>query len=479
MIKILGVSASLRNARYGSGVLSLLSEIRNLTSQSDLIRYIKDQENIHLENFFEAGRNEALPFDEIYYRLKKLKGDRGLSNSEAALVAALWGAYQSGVEIDHLSLVNHFLPTGKIVRKEELKEKILAMDALLISTPVYFGDRSSLSQSFIEFLHADAELRSHIEGKVYAGVTVGAKRNGGQETTLIYQIIDMVNLKMLAVGNDAATTSQYGGTAVAGDVGTLGGDSYGLDTCIGTGRRIANVAKLFRSKKCNSLKTITVDLWLLQDESNKKGYAIYKDWIQRLSDLYEDKVNFRLWDFTEELITRCIACDICPISRGDKKQYRCIISKHNDLFKREHAELLNTDAILICAYSPKDRSNINSVYQKFIERTRYLRRDDYLFHNLLVAPFVVSEVSANQNLHIRMLTSMIRHNTILHQPLIGFEYKKNILNFDELLANGQSFVDMAIQSKYPSEYSDSKEAATYNPIGYIISKLEKDLKCMT
>ena len=48
-----------------------------------------------------------------------------------------------------------------------------------------------------------------------------AKRNGGQETTLVYQLIDMINLNMLGVGNDSASTSQYGGTVVAGDVGTM------------------------------------------------------------------------------------------------------------------------------------------------------------------------------------------------------------------------------------------------------------------
>ena len=47
--------------------------------------------------------------------------------------------------------------------------------------------------------------------------------------------------------------------------------------------------------------------------------------------------------------------------------------------KNEHIDLLNSDAILLAAYSPVTRIKTNSVYQRFMERTRYLRRDDYVF----------------------------------------------------------------------------------------------------
>ena len=144
------------------------------------------------------------------------------------MVCGLWAASQEGCEIDHLSLARHFPPTGKIVHAEEVKKKILDSDAFLISGPVYFGDRGSLVQSFIDFCYQDDEILSHLQGKVYAGISVGAKRNGGQETSLIYQTLDMVNMGMLAVGNDSQTTSQYGGTVVAGDIGKLTDDDYGI-----------------------------------------------------------------------------------------------------------------------------------------------------------------------------------------------------------------------------------------------------------
>ena len=53
--------------------------------------------------------------------------------------------------------------------------------------------------------------------------------------------MDFLRCNFLAVGNDAQTTAQYGGTGLAGDVGQMYKDSYGLDTSMGVGRRIASV----------------------------------------------------------------------------------------------------------------------------------------------------------------------------------------------------------------------------------------------
>src|SRR5262249_20719824 len=157
-----------------------------------------------------------------------------LSNSEAALVAGLWGAFRTGAKIAHCGLGAYFPMTGEADSLDELRQKVLSADSLLVSGPVYFGDRGSVGQEFMEFLYSDPACARYIRNRLYGGIAVGAKRNGGQETTLIYQTIDATNMNMLAVGNDTETTSQYGGTAVAGDVGTLQTDGYGIKTSIGT-----------------------------------------------------------------------------------------------------------------------------------------------------------------------------------------------------------------------------------------------------
>lgn len=476
---ILGVSASLRNARFGYGSELLCKELSDLQTKERFLEYLKRQTRIRLDEFIESGRREGKPFDEMYQNLSRLKGDRGLSNSEAALAAGLWGALRNGATISHCGLASYFPASGKTRDLDELRQRILSADAILLSGPVYFGDRGSLAQGFIEFLKRDKQCNAHIRGRPYAGIAVGAKRNGGQETTLIYQLIDMTNMNMLAVGNDSETTSQYGGTAVAGDVGTMAEDAYGLDTSIGAGRRLAHVARVLKYAGTGGVKDkVRIGVWLLQDAPDAKGLNYLRRFCQQVMER-NPGIEFRILDFTRERIHRCIACDICPVDVGPMDEYRCIVTAKNDVFVRHHREIIDADAILMAAYSPVDRTDILSIYQQFIERTRYLRRDEYVFADLPVAPFVVSEVGANQNLHIRMLTSLIRHHTVLHHPVIGFEHRGEVLNWDAMLDQGLAFAETARRLlvgrlKLPEEFLSK---SPYNPVGYKISlaKTKEDL----
>lgn len=475
MVKVLGVSGSLRNARYGKGSETLVEEINALADEKQLSTFLAEQTKIRLDDFIAAGRDRGLPFDEIYRHLRRVRTDRGLSNSEAALVAGLWGARQAGAEIAHCGLGPYFPMNGDPENLDGLREAVLSADAILISGPVYFGDRGSVVQEFMQFLHADTACANHIRDRVYAGIAVGAKRNGGQETTLIYQIIDATNMNMLAVGNDTETTSQYGGTAVAGDVGTMQSDGYGIKTSIGTGRRVASVARMLEDGTTRRLKGKTrIAIWLLQDDAAHRGRERFLALAKEMSAENPD-IEVHVHDFTEEKIYRCIACDVCPISVGEASEYRCIIEASGDLFKERHAELIDYDAILVGAYSPKNRSDVRSVYQRFVERTRYWRRDEYLIGDRLVAPLVISEIGANQNLHIRMLTSFVRHHTILHHPLIGMEHDGQVLNWTPLKEQAASFARNAVKLTVGRLLQNEDDVAqrTYNPVGYIISSQKK------
>ena len=153
--RILGISASLRNARRGLGNQNLLDEIQGIRTEEDLKEFLSQEAAVHLQHFKDAGRDEQRPFDEMYKELRKLKGNRGLSNSEVALAAALWSAKELGCQLDHLSLSEHFTETEKVRDMEGLRAKLLAADGILLSTPVYFGDRGSLAQSLIELIRND------------------------------------------------------------------------------------------------------------------------------------------------------------------------------------------------------------------------------------------------------------------------------------------------------------------------------------
>lgn len=474
-MKILGLSCSLRNARFGAGSEALIGEIKQLGDESALMDYLEKQTKIRVEDFIAAGRDQNLAFDEIYGHLRKMRGDRGLSNSEAALVAGLWGAHQEGAEIEHVGLGTYFPMSGEQRHVDDLRARILRADALLVSGPVYFGDRGSLAQQLFEFLHSDPECARHVRNRLYAGIAVGAKRNGGQESTLIYQIVDATNLNMLAVGNNDETTSQYGGTAVGGDVGTLYKDQYGITTSIGTGRRLAKVGVMLHAGAGNSIRSaVIIHIWLLQDTPDRHGYNRMLE-TARAMMAANPQIEAKVIDFTQSEIYRCIACDICPIRVGRPEEYRCIINAEKDAFVNLHAELLEADGILLGAYSPVQRRDIQSVYQRFMERTRYLRRDDYVLGEKLVAPLVISEVNANQNLHIRMLTSFIRHQTVLHHPLIGVELNGELLNTEMLEKQAVSFAETTVRlilGKLTVSATTSQDKS-YNPIGYIISKQKK------
>lgn len=470
MTKILGIACSLRNVRHGRGSRKLISELSSIDSEAQLKSLLDEQTKLIVEDFLAAGRAENKPFDEIYKSLRSMPGERGLSNSEAALAAALWGALREGAEIDYMSLANHFPPSGTVNDPEGIRAKLRAADGIIISTPVYFGDRGSLVQSLLDFIAADPVLRADLVGKIYGGIAVGAKRNGGQETTLIYQMLDMVNLGFLCVGNSSETTAQYGGTAVGGDVGTVQKDAYGLDTTIGTGRRVARVAKLgaLGSSGDKIKDKFKLDLWLLQRDDGGKGLAFFQGWAERFMQRHPD-VTVRLWDIAHYEVVRCIACDVCPISVAPKAEYRCIITKADDFFVQHHAALIEADAILACAYSPEDRTKVLSEYQQFIERTRYLRRDNYAFSDLVVAPFVVSELDARQNLHLRMMTSLVRHHTILHHPLVGMMSDGNLLNAAKLEANADRFIEAAHRMLVGRYLEEGRADILYKPVGYQIS----------
>lgn len=478
MVKILGVSSSLRNARFGvESINELIRSIKSLPDDQALAEFLEKATKARIEDYMDAGKREDLSFDKIYRNIARRKRDRGLSNSDAVLVAGLWGAHTRGADIEYCSLAKFFPYRGKPLHLTELRDLVLGSDGILLAGPVYFGDRGSLAQDFIDFLRNDPQCRAHIRGRPYAGITVGAKRNGGQETTLIYQMIDMVNLGMLVVGNDSATTAQYGGTANAGDVGTLSKDSYGIWTSTGTGRRLANVCRLLEiGHALGKSERVRISIWLVQDSTDHRGLATIERLRREL--LADTDAEVIIHDFTDQTIDRCIACDICPTSLSRAVDYGCIIKSPDDLFVNKHSEIIDTDAILIAAYSPVDRSKVKSVYQRFIERTRYIRHNDYALSDRLSAPLIISEIDAQQNLHIRMLTSLLRHHQVMHHPLIGREFGNELLNWDSLLRHGRDFIANAkrIRAGRIALERERLSETVYNPVGFDIgtAKLNQD-----
>ncbi|MBU1249301.1 MAG: flavodoxin family protein [Proteobacteria bacterium] len=444
---ILGLSASLRNFRLATESPSLAQEIAALDSLERITSYIGEHS-------------------------KRKRGAKdGLSNSEAALAMALWGAHQEGAEIEHISLSDHFPPAGEAKDLAFLAKHILAADGILLSTPTYFGDRSSASMHFIEMIRASKELREGVRGKVYAGIAVGAKRNGGQETTLIYQMLDLMNCGFIGVGNDSDTTSQYGGTGHAGDIGAMAGDTYGLNTCLGTGRRIARVAAILHSGTEFQLRdNLHLGAWKLQDRNNALDQLL-----PRLFEASGITPHAHHFDMTDKNIRPCNACSSCPSSIGPDHEYRCFI-KGNDGMRKMHTELIKADVLMPIIYSPVDRKGLISSYQEFMERTRYLRRGDYVFSDRLVIPLVFEELGAKENMHIRIITSTIRHHTMMHRPVIGWISDGKLLNPEQVVEDLSQALDMGLRltaGRLGLLALDSR-VVSYNPVGYVLANLDEN-----
>jgi len=462
--KLLGISASLRNARWGVGNEDLVNSLGGLSNEEELFAFLRRESELHLENFVEAGRKDGKSFLEIYENLQRNKGDKGLCNSEVALASALWSALSYDVDIEHVSLSEYFRASGAIRNEDRLKQKLLESDGLLVSGPVYFGDRSSLVQSLLDMIRRDDVLRSRLQGKLYGGIAVGAKRNGGQETTLIYQMLDFVNLGYWAVGNDSDTTAQYGGTGHAGDVGTMHKDSYGLRTSMGTGRRIASLLRELGARReiHGPVKVLFV---VLQD---RQGEAQ-----GRLTDMlcaFPREVQATVINVSEKRIAPCIACDICPTHIDVDDVYRCIITAKHDNLQHLHKELLHHDAIVPVIFSAKDTHQISNNYQTFMERTRYLRRGDYVFSNQLVAPLIFEEIGGGENYALRAMTSMVRHHTVISQPMIGYIHGGQLLNGAKVMEQMKLFL-ASVRRLAAARLAEvfEKENTKYKPVGYVLA----------
>jgi multimeric flavodoxin WrbA len=466
---LLGVAASLRNARWGAGTQDLVTSLKRCSNREELVGFLANQSELHLENFVAAGRAEGKPFTEIYETLRRNKGDKGLSNSEVALASALWSALNQGVDIDHISLSEYFLNSGAIRSEGILKQKLIAADGLIVSGPVYFGDRGSLAQSLVELIRADGELRMQLQGKVYAGIAVGAKRNGGQETTLIYQMLDFVNAGFWAVGNDTDETAQYGGTCYAGDVGTMHKDAYGLNTSMGTGRRVGRLIRdIGRHQIVGPVKVLFL---ILQD---RHGEALRE--LEKLLNHSAQQIEANIINVADKHIMPCIACDICPTHIDVDEVYRCVISASRDSMGNLHSQLLHHDAIVPVILSSKDTRSLTSNYQTFMERTRYIRRGDYTFSNQLVAPLVFEEIGAGQNYALRIMTSMVRHNTVISKPMIGFINDGRVLNDTDLKVDFAEFV-MSVRRLAAVRLGAAfdRQTTKYNPVGYVLAA-DKELE---
>lgn len=381
---------------------------------------------------------------------KLLCDGTSLCNSEILAAAALAGAMDSGASVDYFPLV-HLFPRqpgkwrdggGEQPERDDLFQgDSLALDAaalsrlleafdaargIILATPVYFGDRSSVANKFLQL----ASVRARAKGKVCGVVSVGAKRNGGQETCDIYSLYEMLGHGALGVGN-GMPTSQYGGTAVGGDKGRVAEDGWGLSTAFGTGARVGQVSRMYAAGvEADGACPARIAMLVAMDSTTGKLLAHVKKLVARVREL-DPRIDISIINLVEHDIFRCLGCKVCPQMPGEGRgQSRCAITDPSDYLETARRTLLDADGFMVCGYNPMDFETLITRYQVFTERMRFIRRSDYELSNKLVAGLCYHEFGATFNpIHsVKVMTSYVRHNTVLHRPVEIFEYRGELLD---------------------------------------------------
>lgn len=135
----------------------------------------------------------------------------------------------------------------------EVLGKMAAADAILIGSPVYFGNVSGLLKTLMDRSTAliavedDGRYRSPLEGKVGGAIAVGGARHGGQEATLRQIFAYFLLLQIVPVNFSEYGDQCHGVACVAALPGEIDGDDWRVPV-IGTPTSSLDQAKRYAEK---------------------------------------------------------------------------------------------------------------------------------------------------------------------------------------------------------------------------------------
>jgi len=175
------------------------------------------------------------------------------SNTEIYVNKALESAENAGAKTEIINLGSAEIEpciacdicksTGECAIYDDMREitgKLIDAQGIIIGSPVYFGNVSSQMKIFMDRsrpLRIDFKLKDKVAG----AISVGASRNGGQETT-ITAIHQFLLIQDAIIVGDGAPMAHYGGAGVSGAAGEASEDDMGLLTSMNLGKRVAELA---------------------------------------------------------------------------------------------------------------------------------------------------------------------------------------------------------------------------------------------
>ncbi len=175
------------------------------------------------------------------------------SNTEIYVKKALESAENAGADTEIINLAtaeiepciacNICKNTGECAIYDDMREindKLREAQGIIIGSPVYFGNVTSQLKMFMDRsrpLRIDFKLKNKVAG----AISVGASRNGGQETTLS-AIHQFLLIQDTIIVGDGDPLGHYGGAGVSGAAGDAAEDDVGLETSANLGKRVAELA---------------------------------------------------------------------------------------------------------------------------------------------------------------------------------------------------------------------------------------------
>ena len=112
---------------------------------------------------------------------------------------------------------------------------------IIIGTPVYFANMTSLCKAFLDRCIAFRKNNFALSNKVAGVLAVGSARNGGQELTIQSVQVALLCQEMIIVG-DARPGARIGATVWNDGKGDVTRDEFGMTTARNLGRRVAETA---------------------------------------------------------------------------------------------------------------------------------------------------------------------------------------------------------------------------------------------
>jgi multimeric flavodoxin WrbA len=389
-------------------------------------------------------------YQELYGLIYDLGSQKRISNSEALMWMALFGAAMEGAHIDFVLLKELFEDPHKDNPEglRALTKKVEECDGIVLSSPVYFGDCSSYVDLFF--------TSQHLQDKVVGVSSVGAKRNGGQETTNIYALMEVILSGGIVVGN-GPPVSQYGGTGWAGDVGAILDDNYGLDTSLGTGKRVVEICAQSRLAQAYPA-TVT----LISVRSSDRLQRMVEEIQKAFLDIRQLQVRL-LW-IDQHKISPCLACSRCPREPLGSGGYGCIIE--DDMMELDQ-RLLESDLLAFVFDETPGRKVFWPHFKVFTERTRHLRRNHFALSDRHIGFFQVGDLHRESLAAIKTASYALRQNAVISGPPFTRLYT-NEGGVIENTSLSQLCLKMANRA-WRRKFAVTKNQVnnyTYHPVGY-------------